>query len=278
MKNIVIVSCVISLFFSTNTIIAQTNLCSNSKCHGGKIFCEVCDGAGMDGSETCRKCNGNGFYSCPTCSGNGSVSTGNTTTTTTNVNATSGSSSTRHQYTCPECKGEKEIPTVCPNPKCRNGAIYCEVCDYSGSITRQCDACSGKGEITREKNKPCPYCHGKKYIKKEKQEPCTHCRNGKVPRKNRVGETEWVIHTECKGTGSITSTYNATCRPCAGTGVNGKETYTEECKACEGKGSITETCTQCNGKRCYPCPTCDGYANIRTPCSRCKGHGVIYTK
>jgi DnaJ-class molecular chaperone len=283
------------LFFAANTVVAQSKVCSNPKCHGGKIYCDDCDYTGELNGKTCPKCNGAGSYPCPNCNGKGSVGNGNNNNNSNNIINNNNNSSASHEYTCPECKGEKEVPIRCTNPKCHNGAIYCEACDYKGTISQRCTACDGKGEITKEKTKPCSECNGKKYTMKEKQDNCTHCRNGKVPSTNRRGEKVWVDHKDCNGTGYITSTYKATCRACGGDGIqkkkhagaNGRSVYTREndvetvkvkCDACSGKGKVEKTCTKCNGKACYPCPTCEGYGNIRKPCSRCNGNGVIFAK
>ena len=183
----------------------------------------------------------------------------------------------QHKFDCPDCRGKGEVVKYCPNSKCHNGAIFCEQCDYSGTVNKTCATCNGSGEIVKYRDKPCPYCHGEKGTIKEKQEPCTHCRNGKVPTKNRRGETVWVNHTECNGTGYITTKYKAACRYCGGTGVDGQEAYKVKCDACGGKGRVTETCSQCGGKGSYVCPDCKGYGNVREKCSRCNGNGVIYT-
>jgi len=183
----------------------------------------------------------------------------------------------QHKFDCPDCRGRGEVVKYCPNSKCHNGAIFCETCDYSGMVNRACSSCNGSGVIAKERDKPCPTCLGKKYEEKEKQEPCTHCRNGKVPSKNRHGETVWVNHDACQGTGYITTKYKAACRPCGGTGVKGTESYSVNCNSCAGTGRLKETCPKCAGKGSYVCPDCKGYGNVREKCSRCNGNGVIYT-
>ena len=145
------------LFISVNSVLAQTQLCSNPKCHGGKIYCEECDYSGIiickkcDGSGkvagnvcsqckgtgklSCTICNGNGYYPCPDSNGRGnignsnnSINTGNNTFG--NIGKDGNNNSTRRQFTCPDCKGEKYVPEPCHNPDCHNGAIYCEKCNY----------------------------------------------------------------------------------------------------------------------------------------------------
>lgn len=184
----------------------------------------------------------------------------------------------QHKFDCPDCRGKGETVKYCPNSKCHKGAIYCETCDYTGTVNKPCTACNGSGVATKERDKTCPVCQGLKYSGEgEKQIPCSHCRNGKVPSKNRRGETVWVDHTACKGKGYTVSKYKIACRNCGGTGLKGKETYSVNCNSCGGSGRIKETCKQCAGKGSYVCPDCKGYGNVREKCSRCNGNGVIYT-
>lgn len=184
--------------------------------------------------------------------------------------------SAQHTYECPVCHGEKIIPTVCPNRECHNGLIFCEACDYSGTITHVCQTCQGTGVVTKVRDIPCPNCKGKKGFIKEKQIPCPHCRNGKRPTAQH-GQTVYVDCKYCGGKGYTISKYTAACRICGGSGKQGQETYTVKCADCEGKGIISELCKQCGGKGSYQCPTCKGYGNISTPCDRCHGDGVIHT-
>lgn len=314
MKNIIRIFCIVFLSFSVIAVAAQPTVCSNPKCHGGKIYCEECDGVGTVKNVTCKKCNGKGTYSCPNCNGTGIVngtgnvnnnvggnSTGNVNSSvsgnrtgnvnsnvsgnsTSNVNSSENGSSTptRHQFDCPVCKGRGEIPKSCPNPKCHNGTISCENCKATGTVDHMCTACNGKGEVTTHKRYPCPECNGKKYVMQDKQVKCTHCRNGKVPAPHRPSiaqsETVWVDHAECKGTGFITVKEKVTCPRCKGRAYMIElEPSTVKCESCGGSGHIKETCKQCAGKGSYTCPTCKGYGNVREHCSRCNGTGVIYT-
>lgn len=287
MKKILVFFDAVFLLLFATTVTAQT-VCSNPKCHGGKVYCDDCDYTGKVGKETCQKCKGKGYYICPNCNGTGKAgSTGsvgnannnsNSNTGNANNNVNVGSSSSRHEYKCPGCEGRGEVPRPCSNPKCHNGAIRCANCNATGNVSYTCAACNGSGVVTKERDKTCPVCQGQKYSGEgEKQIPCTHCRNGKVPSKNRRGETVWVDHADCQGKGYTVSKYKIACRNCGGTGLKGKESYTVDCYSCGGSGHIKETCKQCDGKGCYVCPTCKGYGNVREKCSRCKGTGVIYT-
>ena len=137
------------LLISANSILAQTQVCSNPKCHGGKIYCDDCDYTGtitckkcvgrgkIDGNTcsncngkrmlSCGKCNGKGYFPCSNCGGKGSNSSGNTGNNggvgigggggndgDDGKNVCNGMPS-RHQYTCPECKGDKLVVATIPN-------------------------------------------------------------------------------------------------------------------------------------------------------------------
>lgn len=286
MKNILSFFCAVVLFFAAPAVTAQT-ICSNPKCHGGRIFCNECAGVGKVKNETCRICEGKGTYPCPKCGGTGTTTgTGNDSSNRSNSNNTGdvnvGGSSSYHQFKCPNCGGRGEVPKSCPNPKCHNGAIFCETCDYTGIVNKTCTACSGAGEVTTHRKYPCPECKGMKYVTQEKLEKCT-CRNGKVPAPNRPSkaqnsETVWVNHTACNGTGYITVKVKVTCPKCNGRAyMIEREATTVRCDSCGGSGRIKETCPECDGKRSYVCPDCKGYGNVREKCSRCNGNGVIYT-
>ena len=186
--------------------------------------------------------------------------------------------SAQHTYECPVCHGKKTIPAVCTNPECHNGVVYCEKCDYSGTINQRCDACEGTGVIAKVKDLPCPVCKGEKGFIKEKHEPCDKCggRNGKVPTMQN-GQKVYIDCKFCKGKGYTVTKYKAARRTCGGTGKKGQETYYEKCNICQGSGSVTKTCEQCDGKGCFVCPTCQGYGNISITCERCHGEGVIHT-
>lgn len=183
----------------------------------------------------------------------------------------------QHQFDCPDCRGKGETVKYCPNPKCHNGAIFCEKCDYSGKVDQQCSDCNGSGTVSKHERKPCPQCKGTKYVMQDKQEKCTHCRNGKRPT-TQNGQTVYVTCSYCKGSGYMTSKEKVTCSYCRGGGYLIEQVpHNVTCETCGGKGKITETCAQCDGKGSYACPTCKGYGNVREKCSRCNGNGVIYT-
>lgn len=188
----------------------------------------------------------------------------------------------QHKFDCPDCRGEGETVKFCPNPKCHNGAIYCETCDYSGTVNKTCNSCNGSGEVPTHKKKPCPVCKGTKYVPQERQEKCT-CRNGKVAVKNRPSKAQtskyvWVDHADCHGTGFVTVKEQVPCPHCHGRAyMIEREATMVKCDACGGTGRLKETCSKCEGKGCYACPDCKGYGNVREKCSRCKGNGVIYT-
>ena len=189
----------------------------------------------------------------------------------------------QHKFDCPDCRGEGETVKFCPNPKCHNGSIYCETCDYSGTVNKTCNSCNGSGEVPTHKKKPCPVCKGTKYVPQERQEKCT-CRNGKVAVKNRPSKAQtskyvWVDHADCHGTGIVTVKEQVPCPHCHGRAyMIEREATMVKCDACGGTGRLKETCSKCEGKGCYACPDCKGYGNVREKCSRCKGNGVIYTE
>lgn len=291
MKNVLKIFCVVFLFFFAIVVAAQPTVCPNPKCHGGKIYCDECDGVGtVRNNATCQKCSGNGTYPCPNCNGTGKVNgTGNADNNVSgnssgnNTNEVQGSNfPTRHQFECPDCKGKGAIPKSCSNPQCHNGTISCVNCNATGTLEQTCATCSGTGTVTTHRKYPCPECKGKKYVTQDKQEKCT-CRNGKVPTQNRPSkapssETVWVDHTVCHGTGYITVKEQVTCPRCSGRAyMIEREPSTVNCDSCGGTGRIEETCKQCSGKGSYPCPDCKGYGNVREKCSRCNGTGVIYT-
>lgn len=311
MKKNLRIFCVLFLWLSVNVVAAQSTVCPNPKCHGGRIYCDECDGVGTVKNEVCRKCSGNGTYPCPNCNGTGIVNaSGNVTTTgnaankvsesspvnsnanhngvvsgNSNANVNSdvnrNSSSTRHQFDCPDCKGKGAIPKSCPNPQCHNGTINCANCNATGTVSHTCTACDGTGTVTTHRKYPCPECKGKKFVTQDKQEKCT-CRNGKVPAQNRPSkaqssETVWVDHTVCHGTGFVTVKEQVQCPRCNGRAyMIEREASTVNCESCGGSGLIKETCKQCAGKGSYVCPDCKGYGNVRGKYSRCNGNGVIY--
>lgn len=279
MKRLLELIGIVLIIFSINSAAAQEKICSNPQCHGGKIYCEECDYTGMVGNHTCPKCNGNGYYPCPNCNGTGysnSNNSNNSNNSSNNNSNNNNSVSAPHQFTCPECKGAKEIPVVCPNPQCHHGVISCEKCNHSGKISHRCETCGGTGEISEHKHKPCPVCKGEKYIQEEEHVPCT-CRNGKRP-VTQNGQTVYVDCSTCKGKGYTIRMKKVPCTHCHKSGyVIEQELTTSRCHTCEGKGTILETCTQCDGNGSYSCPTCGGHGNIRKSCSRCNGTGVIYT-
>ena len=188
----------------------------------------------------------------------------------------------QHKFDCPDCRGKGETVKYCPNPQCHNGAIFCEACDYSGTVSRTCNSCNGSGEVPMHKKKPCPVCNGTKYVTQERQEKCT-CRNGKEAVKNRPSKAQsseyvWVDHTVCRGTGFVTVKEQVVCPHCHGRAyMIEREATMVKCDACGGAGHLKETCSKCEGKGCYACPDCKGYGNVREKCSRCNGNGVIYT-
>lgn len=179
-------------------------------------------------------------------------------------------------YTCDHCSGTGKQTTRCTNRHCHNGAIYCTICDYRGTVERRCSSCAGNGIVNKEINKTCEYCKGARYTRMSKETPCS-CRGGKRPQRDRNGRTIYVNCSRCNGSGTLTSYYNAACRPCAGKGYK-SETSQVQCNSCNGMRVIKETCSRCKGKGCYPCETCGGYANITQTCERCRGGGKIYVK
>lgn len=266
-------SFVVLVLVASTSVAAQTKVCSNPKCHSGKVYCDDCGYVGTVKGNVCAKCKGVGSYPCPTC--NGKSATGGNTTDT---DSTTGSLSPAHWYTCPECKGAKTVPIRCTNPKCHNGAIYCEACDYKGTISHRCETCDGSGEVLEHAKTKCSKCNGKKYVTQEEQIKCIHCRNGKRPTTQR-GKAVYVDCNVCQGKGYKIEIKKVACPVCKGRPYAiERNPHTEKCKACNGEGSVADICSKCNGKACYPCPTCDGYANIQNPCSRCNGKGVIYAK
>ena len=292
---------VLFLLFSVIAVAAQTTICPNPQCHGGKIYCDNCDYTGKIKGETCPKCNGAGYYPCPNCNGTGMVNTSGSVSTTGNaVNTVSGNSPvnsnannngnanqsnslTRHQFECPDCKGKGAIPKSCSNPQCHNGIISCANCNATGTVGHTCTVCNGTGTVPTHRKYPCPECQGKKYVTQEKQVKCT-CRNGKVPAPNRPSkaqssESVWVDHTVCHGTGFVTVKEQVQCPYCSGRAyMIEREVTTVSCESCGGSGYIKGTCPQCGGKGSYVCPDCKGYGNVREKCSRCNGNGFIYTE
>ena len=281
------------LFFVANTVVAQT-LCSNPKCHGGRIYCDDCDYSGELNGKKCPKCNGEGIYPCPNCNGTGSVGNSNVSASNSDNVNNSNNSSKPHQFKCPECNGEKFVPAPCSNPKCNHGTIYCAECNQTGKISHDCSKCGGSGTINTSARKiDCPVCDGKKYVIEEVQERCKNCREGKRPTAQpsktvhtrdgktvtRPGKTVYIDCTKCNGNGYIPKKVQQPCSYCRKGGyIIKKGSFTEECDSCKGKGQISEKCSKCNGKGSFPCPNCKGYGNVREKCSRCRGEGVIYTE
>ena len=317
MKKVFYLFCIISFFVANNNVIAQNTICSNPKCHGGKIYCTECDMSGeikcpdcrgtgkvlganctrCNGKRvvTCPKCNGEGTYPCPECNGNGVIGNSNNNSNNDNsshnhndgniTNIIGNDNHSPHKHTCPECKGEKEIPVPCPNPNCHNGAIYCEECNYTGKVKHECSVCKGEGVVSQHRKITCAKCKGEKYVEvvQEKQEKCPYCTNGKRPGRShdKHGHSVYVTCSYCNGEGTRTVSVKTKvpCDACRGFGYKiEREPTTVTCESCQGNGYVYEKCTKCDGKGCYPCPTCKGYANIREKCPRCKGTGVIYTE
>lgn len=177
-------------------------------------------------------------------------------------------------HTCPSCNGKGSTIEQCT--RCRNGAIYCTYCDYSGKISTRCGSCDGNGYTMKEKRAVCSSCNGRRYTQMEKQVSCS-CRGGKRPMTSRDGRTTYVDCSRCSGRGYLIEYYNAACRNCGGSGYRGTEYVKEKCSSCYGKGSIESVCSRCNGNGAYKCNVCNGYENITRTCSRCRGTGRIYT-
>lgn len=105
------------------------------------------------------------------------------------------------QQNNPSYNNSKE-EKLCPNPKCHAGKIYCEDCDYTGTIIQKCSACNGSGKIVKYKSNgqkytvDCDACSGKGNVEVQ----CPRC-----------GGNGYYTCPNCKGTGKVSENHSSHC-------------------------------------------------------------------